>query len=79
MGIKSKVIDSDYLSALSDLMKAHGVTVVLGQDLIRAVSYFINSIAGNLSGKNSLGKVQRDTNIVSSLDLLSVFAGNVKN
>lgn len=57
IGIKSKVYDSDFLSAISDLIKAHGVTVVLGQDLIKAIQYFINSINGNVSGNNAFGTV----------------------
>ena len=77
-GIKYKVYDCDFLLAMVDLIKAHGVTIALGSDMLKAIPYLINSIKGNLSGTNAFGKVQRDQNICASLDILSEVAQGVQ-
>jgi len=45
--------------------------------MIRAVPYFINSLAYNLKGTNASGKVMRDQNISASLFILTIFAKSV--
>lgn len=78
-GIKHRVYDCDYLKAIVDLIKAHGVTIAVGQEMLRAIPYFISSVEGNLAGRNAAGKVPRDQNICASLELLTELASSVQS
>ena len=57
LGIKNKVYDCDYIMCIVDLINAKGPTLVLGENLIKAIQYFINSIKFNVAGTNASGKV----------------------
>lgn len=59
---------------MADLLNKQGPSLTLGQELIRAIPYFIASIKYNLTGRNAMGKVERDQNISASITILTVLA-----
>jgi len=77
LGIKSKIYDGEFLMTLVDLIKHHGPTNTLGKHLTKAMPHFIASVQYNMGGTNALGKVQRDHNIMASLEILTLMAKSV--
>lgn len=77
LGSKSKIYDGEFLMTLVDLIKHHGPTATLGKHLTKAMPHFIASVQYNMGGTNALGKVQRDHNIMASLEILTLMAKSV--
>ena len=77
LGIKSKIYDGEFLMTLVDLIKRHGPTATLGKHLTKAMPHFIASVQYNMGGTNALGKVQRDHNIMASVEILTVMAEEI--
>ena len=78
LGMTAKIYDAEFLSALSDLIEECGPTVVLGKHLLKTIPYILASLKYNIGGTNASGKVQRDNNINSSIELLETLANQLK-
>ena len=77
LGIKSKIYDAEYLMTLVDLIKHHGPAATLGKHLTKAMPHFLASVKYNMGGANAVGKVQRDHNVMASLEILTLMAKSV--
>lgn len=77
LGMNKKVYDNDYLMTINDLIYTYGITNVLGKNTVKAIPYMVNSLVFNQTGRNAIGKVQRDANVSASLSILEGVAENL--
>ena len=50
LGIKNKIYDGEFLMSIVDLLNEHGISISIGECLIKAINHFISSIKYNLTG-----------------------------
>ena len=50
LGIKHKIFDGEFLAAVTDLIKMHGISFTFGEFYQKAIPHFIKSISYNMTG-----------------------------